>query len=249
MIGRPVLLAAAGLLLAVPGAMAQSGSMPLCAGSTAAMRGQALLRSAMKAAYPNVSERKDDQEELDPEPCIHPYRANAFGNAVVLFTFSQKPGDACHGCGARISATFLRRDGAQLVTVAHHHEFTELGSWGDVTAMTPVRSGSDDGIVIEGGGTFQGQTSSVIQAFIFRDGQALAISPEHGIVMSQSNCDAVASGKSCTDIKGSWKIEPSGRLTIGYRGKRNGKPLTSSPVVYERQGNALVPVSGKPLAF
>lgn len=249
MIGRLVLLAAAGLFLAVPDAMAQGASMPLCAGSAAAMRGQALLRSAMKAAYPNVPERKDNREELDPEPCIHPYRANVVGNAVVLFTFSQKPGDACHGCGAKISATFLRRDGHQLVTVAHHHEFTELGSWGDITAMTPVRSGSDDGIVIEGGGTFQGETSSVIQVFIFRDGQALAISPENGIVLSQSNCDAVPDGKSCTAIEGSWKIEPSGRLTIAYRGKRHGKPLTSPPVAYERQGNALVPVSGTPLSF
>ncbi|AWM86041.1 hypothetical protein [Microvirga sp. 17 mud 1-3] len=249
MIGRLVLLAAASLLMTAPEVQAQGGAGPLCPGSAAALRGHALLRSAMQAAYPNVPERKADPDEGEPEPCIYPYQANAFGDAVVLFTFGQVPGEACHGCGAKITATFLRRDGKQLVTVARHPEFTEAGSWGDVTAITPMRMGADDGIVIQGGGTFQGETTSILQVFIFRDGHAVRISPEDGIVLSRSDCDAVEKGKSCTDINGSWKVDPAGRLTLAYRGKRNGKPLPPATVIYERKGDALEPVSGKPLSF
>ncbi|QFU15721.1 hypothetical protein [Microvirga thermotolerans] len=248
MIGRLVLLAAASLLIAAQGTRAQGAPMPLCPGSAAAMRGHALLRAAVKAAYPNVPERRDDPDDPEPDPCVHPYQANAFGDAVVLFTFSQKPGDACHGCGAKISATFLRRDGDRLVTVAHHHEFTEAGSWGDVTAITPVRVGTDDGIAVEGGGTFQGETTSVLQVFVFRNGEAVRIGPEDGIVLSHDTCGAGTAGRSCTALKGSWTMDAAGRLTVSYRGKKNGRSSTST-VVYERRGDALEPVSGTPLAF
>jgi hypothetical protein len=249
MIGRLALLAAASLLMTAPEVRAQGGPGQLCPGSTAALRGHALLRSAMKAAYPNVPERKADPDEAEPEPCIYPYQANAFGDAVVLFTFGQVPGEACHGCGAKITATFLRRDGKQLVTVARHPEFTEAGSWGDIGSITPVRMGADDGIVIQGGGTFQGETISALQVFVFRDGQAVRISPEDGIPLSQDTCDAVEGGRPCTNIDGSWKVDSAGRLTIAYRGKRNGKSLPPATVVYERRGDALEPVSGKPLSF
>ncbi|MBZ6076095.1 hypothetical protein [Microvirga puerhi] len=249
MIGRLVVLAVACLLLGAQGAWAEDVPQQLCPGSAASMAGETLLQNALKAAYPNLPERRDDPDESDPEACVYPYQANTFGNTVVLFTLSQKPGEDCHGCGAKISADFLRRDKDRLVPIARHREFGESGSWGDLTAITPVRAGSDDGIGVEGGGTFQGETYSSLQIFIFRDGQARAISPENGIILSQSDCDAVPHGKPCTDISGTWKMEPAGRVTVSYRGRRNGRTLPPFKVVYDRRGDALEVTSGTPLSF
>lgn len=249
MIGRLVVAAVACFLFGAQGARAQDVPSQLCPGSTAAMAGQTTLRNAVKAAYPNAPERKADPDDLEPQPCIYPYQASTFGSTVVLFTFNQNPGEDCHGCGAKISADFLRRDKDRLVPVARHREFAESGSWGDLTAIKPVRIGPDDGIVVEGGGTFQGETFSTLQVFIFRDGRAQAISPENGIIVAQSNCDAVEPGKACTDITGSWKLDPAGRMAVTYRGKRSGKTVPPSTVTYERHGDALEVISGKPLGF
>lgn len=249
----PLLVLAAMALLTgahVASAMeAGERSMQLCADASETMLSDPLLRNAMKAAYPNVPERRADQKPAGAEGCVYPYQAILYENAAVLLTLGQKPGDACHGCPAKISAVFLKREKDRLTPVARHRDFAESGTWGDLNGITPVRWGSDDGIVIEGAGTFQGETSSLVQAFIFRNGRAQAISPGKGILLSRSNCDTADSTEACTDIGGAWRVDPAGRMLIEYGGKSEDGKTIETTVIYERQGDALVLISGTPPSF
>ncbi|MGO4572972.1 hypothetical protein [Microvirga sp. 2TAF3] len=245
MFRRLLVIAAATLLLGVQAAQASDRPLQLCPGSFESMATDSLLRDAMKAAYPNISERKKNLKIAEPEQCIYPYQAIPYADAVVLLTLGQTPGDACHGCPAKVSADFLKRDKERLIPITRQNDFAKSGTWGDLTSVTSVRWGTEDGIVIEGGGTFQGESSSTIQAFTFREERALAISPEGGILLSQSNCDGAETGAPCTDITGTWKVDQAGRLRITYRGKRDGRTRVNTKVVYERQGDILALTSGK----
>jgi hypothetical protein len=238
-------LVAAGLLMLSPAVHAQDGALPLCQGASKATASDPLLREAVKAAFPKVAERKGKKT---PEPCIYPYQATLYESAVVLLTLGQIPGEACHGCSAKVSAVFLKKNASALTPVTRHGDFTETGTFGSPSAVTPVRFGHDDGVVIEGGGTFQGITFSAIETFVFRDGQAKSLGPETGIPLIFTDCGAKADGEPCTNISAEWRADPGGRLLITYSGKREDKSIVDGTAIYERKGDALVLVSGEKIA-
>jgi hypothetical protein len=239
-------LVAAGLLMGLPAARAQDGSLPLCQGSSTVLAADPLLRSAVKAAYPKSPERRG--KKPTSEPCIYPYQAILYESAVVLLTLGQIPGEACHGCSAKISAVFLRRNAAALTPVGRHDEFVEVGTFGSPSAITPIRFGADDGVVIEGGGTFQGVTFSLLEAYVFRDGQAKSLGPENGIPLVFTDCGAKADDGPCTNIGAQWRADPGGRLLVTYSGRREDKTTVDGTAIYERKGDTLVLVSGEKIA-
>jgi len=237
-----------GLQAAQEAAQAQSGSLPVCPTASKSLGSDPLLRTAFKAAYPSAVLPPETRKPKFDEPCLYPFQAILYESAVVLITLDRVPGETCHGCPARLSAVFLRRDRSGLTPVAHHDGFTESGTWGIVSAITPIRLGRDDGIVVQGGGGFQGESYSVIDPFIFRDGRAKLLGPQSGIPLEQSNCGAKVDGEPCRNVSGIWRAEPGGRLVISYQGNREDKSEVNGVVIYERRGDALVLTSGNRIA-
>ncbi|HZH50308.1 MAG TPA: hypothetical protein VEZ16_00355 [Microvirga sp.] len=235
----------AGILFGLASALADGVSLPLCPGSSKVAAADPLLRSALKAAYPRAVERKG--RARTSEPCLYPYQAILYETSVVLITLGQIPGEGCHGCGAKVSATFLRKEGAALTPVGRHADFAEVGTFAAPSAITPVRFGADDGVVIEGGGTFQGVSFSVIEPFVFRTGRARPIGPENGIPLAYEDCGAKVD-EPCASIGGQWRADPGGRLLVAYSGRRADKTNVEATAVYERRGDALVLVSGAKVA-
>lgn len=243
---KRLVFAAAGLLLAQHSLRAEEDPLPLCPGSSQVMADDPLLQDAFKAAYPKITERKG--RKAASEPCVYPYQAILYESVVVLLTLGHIPGEACHGCGAKISAVFLNRNGSALTPAGRHDEFTESGTFGSPGVITPIRLGPDDGVIIEAGGTFQGITSSSIEPFVFQGGQVKSLSLGEGIATSFTNCGAKVRGKPCSDINATWRADPGGRLLVTYSGTWVDKSKAFGTVVYEREGDALVLVSGAKIA-
>ncbi|MCB5175366.1 hypothetical protein [Microvirga lenta] len=248
---RPLLLLIAAGLLTGAAAQAQGNGKPqlLCPGSAKMMAADPLLRDAVKAAYPKIPESRRSVRQHGAAPCLFPYQAILYGDSVVLLTLGRIPGEACHGCAGELSAVFLRKSKDDLTVEGRHDGFAESGTFGDPGIVTPTRLGPDNGIVIEGGGTFQGETSSSLQAFIFRDRRAVRLGPRDGIPLRLSNCEAKEKGEPCTDINAAWRVDPGGRLLIDYGGKFADGTKVATTVIYERRGDKLVLASGKPPAF
>jgi len=234
------------LLLVAQGPRARADDQParLCPDAADTMAEDPLLRRAAKAAYPGLPDDPAGAVGASRGPCVFPYQAVPFARAVVLIVLGQTPGEACHGCSAKMSAVLLKRDRNRLTVVARQQDFGESGTWGDPGTISPVRWGSDDGFLVEGAGTFQGETTSVLQAFVVRDGAIHALLPADGIMLSRSTCEGEDPGAHCQDIAGTWKVDPSGRMTIAYQGKREDGTPVRTAVVYERRGDALVRTSG-----
>jgi hypothetical protein len=243
---KRLVFAAAGLLLAQHSAQAEGNSLPLCPGTAQVMAADPLLRDAFMAAYPNIAERKG--KKAVSQPCVYPFQAILYESAVVLLTLGQIPGEACHSCGAKISAVFLQRNGSALKPVGRHDEFTETGTFGAPRDVMPIRLGADDGVVLQEGGTFQGITSSSIRPFVFQGEQAKPLEPQEGIPLGFTDCGAKVDSKRCSDIDATWWVDPGGRLLVSYRGRWTDKSKALGTVIYERKGDALVLMSGAKVA-
>jgi hypothetical protein len=243
---KRLVFAATGLLLAQHSLRAEVDPLPLCPGSSQVMADDPLLRDAFKAAYPKIAERKG--KKAASKPCVYPYQAILYESAVVLLTLGQIPGEACHGCGAKISAVFLKKNGSSLTPAGRHDEFAETGTFGSPSAVTPVRFGADDGVVIQGGGTFQGITSTSIEPFVFQEGRVKSLGPQEGIATGFTNCGAKVDGEPCSNIDATWRVDPGGRLLVTYSGTWEDKSKAFGTVIYERRGVALVLVSGAKIA-
>ena len=78
------------------------------------------------------------------------------------FVQAGEPGQACHGCGAPLSAYVLRRvdGGSKLVRV--YRKFASPGTFGAVEEISAIEIGGDDGMAIESGGCFR---VTVLQAW------------------------------------------------------------------------------------
>ena len=243
---KALVLAALILIGRTHGAWAEeeTSGMPLCPGWSVNVENNLVLWQALEAAYPaaTVDYNRDGP---DRPPCLFPYTVLTYDTFMVLITLAGEPGQACHGCGAQVSAVFLQRDGGALKVTGWHDGFTEAGTFGDLMSISSFRLGSQDGFIVEAGGTFQGYTSTVLSPFLIRGGRMRPIGPENGISSGGSDC-GVRDGP-CRDVSGFWHAEGK-RLSVRYLGKRaNGTPVNGS-VAYELKKNSLVLVSGRKLA-
>jgi hypothetical protein len=201
-----------------------------------------LLWQALVAAYPNtrVTHGKGPSQR-----CLFPYTAFSYDKGVVLITLAGVPGKACHGCAAVLSAVFLRRDGKALRPSSRHDAFEEAGTFGSPMAVNSIRLDGEDGIVVEGGGTFQGYSSSVLRLFLIRSGRMKRIGPDDGISSGDSDCGA--GDEPCRSVEGHWRVDGR-RFIIRYIGTRADGTQVDGDVVYELRKNALILVSGHGLA-
>ncbi|WP_230531792.1 hypothetical protein [Microvirga roseola] len=243
------LILAAIIALAAPQvALSAEEALPLCPGASEILAADPLLRSAVRAAYPETRERRGRTRRSLNQPCIYPYRAIPYDDAVVLITLAQVPGTACHGCAADVSAVFLKRDGSTLTPVSRHDSFVQIGTFGDLASIEPFRLGAQHGLMVEGGGTFQGYSSSVMVPFLIQDGQMLAVGPDGGIPGGDSNCGAVVDDElPCREVEGRWRVDGD-RLIVHYTGTRGDGSPVDGTVVYELRDGSLVLVSGAEVA-
>jgi hypothetical protein len=236
------------LLLAgvVQGARAdeEAPDPPLCPNWSVNVETDLVLWQALGAAHPSA---KVDYgwEGSDDLQCLFPYKVLSYESFMVLIMLSGEPGEACHGCAARASAVFLQRDGRSLKVMARHDGFTESGTFGGLMAIDAFRLGSQNGLVIEGGGTFQGYSFGVLSPFLILNGRMQSIGPENGIPSGDSNCGARS--RRCRDVSGFWRTEAD-RLVVHYHGKRENGALVKGGVAYELRKGSLVRVSGHRLA-
>ncbi|WP_201860441.1 hypothetical protein [Microvirga soli] len=218
--------------------------LPLCPSTRKIVATKPLLRQALKAAYPGILERPRKLHHSST-PCRYPYQALSFNKFVVFITLGGVPGEACHGCGAKISADFLNFDNGRLKPVGSHDTFTEEGTWGSPGRVKPLRLGLEAGIVIEGGGTFQGYTYKYASLFLIRNGRMAPIGPKEGISLGGDSCEL--SDKPCRSIEGLWHVNGP-QFIVRYVGAWEDGTRVNGSVVYELRNDSLVRISGHNLA-
>jgi hypothetical protein len=239
---RPLL--ALGIVVSTTVSASAGAGPALCEQTSSRTIRDPLLAEATAAVYPGRHERPAFAQAA----CVYPFKAIAHGTSVVLLTLSQTPGGDCHGCEATISADFLSRRGDVLVPVARHRAFARAGSSGDLTAVTPVRLGTEQAMVVEAGGSFQGITFGVIQPFVIRDGRMTRLGPRAGILTSVDDCGTGDPDEPCLPVTATWTVDGTGRFLVTYAGIGDGHANPDATVVYERRANALVVTHGAALA-
>ena len=218
--------------------------LPLCPGAWEIAASKPLLRQALKAAYPGVRERPRKLHRRGA-PCHYPYQTLSFDKFVVLITLGGVPNEACHGCSAKISADFLNFENGKLKPMDRHDTFTEAGTWGSPSGVKPLRLGSESGLVVEAGGTFQGYSYVYVSLFLIRNGRMMPIGPEGGISLSSDNCGA--GDGPCRSIEGHWHVDGR-RFIVRYVGAWDDGTRVNGSVVYELREDSLVLTSGHGLA-
>jgi hypothetical protein len=202
-----------------------------------------VLWQALDAAYPEA--KVDPDQESSRVACLFPYKLLSYDKFWVLITLAGEPGEACHGCSAKVSAVFLRRDGNKLKPSSRHNVFEEIGTLGDLTSLNSFRLGTEVGLAIEGGGTFQGYSTGVLSPFLIRNGRIKAIGPKNGISSWDSDCGV--RGEPCREVDSQWHSDGQ-RLIIRYTGARKDGTKIDGNVVYALRKGSLVRISGHRLA-
>lgn len=162
--------------------------------------------------------------------CIFPLKVLRYGTADVLLAIGNKPFDSCHGCGARMSAYFLRRGSGELKLVGRHLDFSESGTWGNPGQIYLIKLATHDGIIVESGGTFQGYTVARLNIYVFRGGRALHLTPPSGLLISSSNAGATTERNKVVSVSGSWTIGARGNsIVIDYVRRSGGGHESRAP--------------------
>lgn len=221
--GRAVASAGAPILVAILCSSAASGqsNRSFCAAAREAMSHDAQLNAAAKAVFPNAGYAKRDDD------CIFPLKMLRYGDADALIATGGKPGDACHGCGANVSAYVLRRAPGRPVVVARFLDFTSTGTFGDPGQIDAIQLAGHDAFAIASGGTFQGYTSSAVSFFVFEAGRLVELKPF--LPLSADNGGAMTDESKAISVDGSWHVD-AGRpdaITIAYKVKARGSSRSS----------------------
>lgn len=217
--------------------------LPLCPDWSGNVETDFVLWQALDTAYPNA--KVDPDEEPSRLTCLFPYKLLSYDKFVVLITLEGEPGQGCHGCAAQVSAVFLQRDGNKLKPSSRHDVFDETGTFGDLMSIHSFRLGAEDGLVVEGGGTFQGYSYSALSLFRIRSGRMKPIHPASGISSGDSDCGA--HDEPCRSVDGHWRVEGR-RFIVRYIGAREDGTKVDGDVVYELRKGSLVRISGHKLA-
>jgi len=221
-----------------------ASDLPLCPSWSVNVETDLVLWQAIDTAYPSA-EVGYVEEEPGKLQCLFPHALLRYDRFMVLIALTGEPGEACHGCPARVSAVFLERDRNALRVIARQDGFTEAGTFGSLMAVSPIRLGAEEGLIVEGGGTFQGYSSSALSPFLIRNWRLEPVGPENGISSGDSNC-GVRDGP-CRDVSGSWHAQDK-RLVVRYVGRRQNRTAINGSVVYELRKGSLIRISGHRLA-
>jgi hypothetical protein len=128
---KTFVLSALLLIGCIAGAWADEEALdtPLCPDWSVNVENDLVLWQALEAAHPST---KVDYNREDPDrpPCLFPYKVLPYDTFMILIMLAGEPGEACHGCGAQVSAVFLRREGNTLKPIGRHGGFTEAGTFG-----------------------------------------------------------------------------------------------------------------------
>ena len=217
--------------------------LPLCPDWSQNVETDIVLWQALEAAYPSAKVDAEDEEPPRPS-CLFPYKLLRYNDFAVLITLAGQPGEACHECPAELSAVFLRRDGNALKPWSRHDGFSKSGTFGDLIGIDALRLGTEEGLVVESGGTFQGHSSTVINLFLIRDGRMKPIGSRNGLPSGDSDCLV---HDPCWDVTGHWQTDGR-RFVIRYAGVREDGTNFDGTVAYELRKSSLVRVSGHKLA-
>ncbi len=165
-----------------------------------------------------------------------------FSGADVLVTAHTKGGLTAHVDTAQLSAYFLRKEngGFRLVTVKR--DFTEGASgWGNAGTVAAAHFGADDGMMVSGGYTEQGYTTSTASFYRFDAGGIVSL----GTIptgWSNGGAEADASKAIFVDAKIDTNATP-GRVRIIYTRRAAGANQTDE-TVWRSDHGAFVHESG-----
>ena len=220
--------------------------------STAASQTAGLCAAAQKpvAAEPRLAEAVSDvfgksAFKATGEDCAYPLKVLHYATADVLIVQAGEPGQACHGCGAPLSAYVLRRvdGGSRFVRV--YRKFATLGTFGAVEEISAIEIGGDDGMAIESGGMFQGYGSAGVDFFAFHAGQLVSLN-KTSITTAADNEGAVGDTGKTIEVTAKWSIDPTDKtvIIVDYKIKADGATRVER-VVWRLQGMSLVVSHGR----
>lgn len=211
-----------------------------CAAGAKQVQSDGRLAEATRAEFGPVSFDSTGDE------CIYPLKVLRYAAADVLLTQGNVPGEACHGCAARLSAYVLRRSGGDMKPVARFVDFAQTGTFGSAGEVTPLTIGGDDGLVIESGGTFQGFTSTGLDLYVFKGGRVVHLTPEPPIPTSADNGGATTNGKGSFSVNATWSVvpAPAAALAVDYKIRAHGRTRVER-AVWTLQGSRLVLTQGR----
>jgi hypothetical protein len=212
----------------------------LCAAAKQEVRADSLLASEVAAVFGKADFTRTESD------CVYPLKSLRYASADVLLVQWGEPGQACHGCGASLSAYVIQRIGGALKTVAKFREFTQLGSHGAIGEVWPIEIAGDDAMAIESGGTFQGYTSTSVDFFVFRSGALIDLEPRPQVVLDADNGGAMTDESKAIGVQGSWFFDPTDKtaLVVDYKIEARGSTRIER-VVWRLQGGKLVLARGR----
>jgi hypothetical protein len=162
-----------------PALAASPNSAPLlCASVRASAAKDGALDAAIAVAF--GADRRFQSDEAAKSDAAPPCEVIAallhFSGADLLVTSHTPGGLMGHADMALLSAYFLRKENGGLRLVTVKREFAGGASgWGDAGTVTAAHFGADDGLVVSGGFTEQGYTTSTASFYRFHDGGIVSL--------------------------------------------------------------------------
>jgi hypothetical protein len=184
-------------------------SPSLCQSAAAQLKGGGELTQAVRAAFGAPTFTSD-------QDCVYPLQTVRYADVDVLLTDNLDPETACHGCEADLSAVVLKRIPGGFKRVGAFEHFGKTGSNGGVSSITPIAIGSDDGLAVEAGGTFQGYTRSVLEVYVFRRHGLVRLNSGEQLYLYGDNSGGETDAAKVLEIDSAWSLS-AGELTIDYR--------------------------------
>jgi len=135
----------------------------------------------------------------------------SFPDADVLTAFF--PECDAHACGGDVSAYVLQRKGSRIRVIRPILHAFKTGSWGNPGTMTAIRFAGNDGILLKDSYTAQGQTTSQISIYLFREGGLTAIN-QRPIVIDADN-GAKDKNEEYISVQGDWFLVQN-HLIVSY---------------------------------
>ena len=201
------LVVLAALIFAASSAVAGQPAA-FCAAAKKPVDADPRLAAAVAAAFGKV------MFNAAGEDCLYPLQVLRYATADVLVVQAGEPGQACHGCGAPLSAHVLRRVDDGFKIVRRYPKFATLGTFGAVGNISAVEIGGDDGMAIESGGMFQGYSFSAVDFFAFHAGQLVSLN-DTPIMIDADNGGAVTDPDKTIEVTG--EVVPRSRGQNGPR--------------------------------
>jgi len=215
---------ALGFAFALALAAAADAPLSYCRSVAAKLKADGALAAAARASF-------GQPEATDDETCLYPLQLLRYADVDVLVSQTGEPGEACHGCGASLSATVLKRVPGGYKRARSFDAFAKGGTFGAVASVTPIAIGGDDGIAIESGGLFQGYASSALDLYAFRQHGLVHLDAGAPLIIAGDNSGAETDAGKTIEVESAWSLA-GGELTIDYRvtdarGKRDSRAVWS----------------------